>query len=145
LISKFLLHNALILRALFLSISRKIKFCYNEGRFFYTGSDSRIGFGNASAQHFCQAKPATKLLNFLSWAMQAGEKAGMLAPPKPILESRAVYIPGEGTTYVACSPGVSRFRLKNKAWVACRGQSLASKNIRLNINDTNNVELLAAA
>jgi hypothetical protein len=55
------------------------------------------------------------------------------------------YIPEEGITLVVCSSGVSRFRLGNKAWVACRGQSLASKNIRLNINDTSNEEFFAAA
>jgi hypothetical protein len=49
---------------------------------------------------------------------------------------------GRGFVFLA---GVSRFRLGNKAWVACGGQSLASKNIRLNINDTSNEELLAAA
>ena len=41
--------------------------------------------------------------------------------------------------------GVSRFRLGNEAWVACGGQSLASKNNRLNLNDNSNELELAAA
>ena len=51
--------------------------------------------------------------------------------------------PAKGIKKLVTFAGVSRFRLGSDAQVACRGQSLASKNIRLNTNDNSN-ELMAA-